>query len=80
MYKAKNINIIILHFQGSVSFKTSVFEIKDKNLLTNKFFYGIKKSFFVFNYKPLCVFKHNPLISSHYIIHDYHTRKMLKYE
>ena len=66
MYKAKNIDIIILHFQGSVSFKISVFEIKDKDLLTNKFFYGIKKLFFIYNYKPLCVFKHSPLYHTLY--------------
>ena len=38
MYKAENMNIIILHFKGNVSFKILFFEIKDKNLLINKFF------------------------------------------
>ena len=47
MYKAKNMNIIILHV-GSVSFKILFFEIKDKNLRWLTSFYGIKKSFFVF--------------------------------
>ena len=70
MYKAKNMNIIISHFKGDVSFKILFFEIKDKNLLINKFFKKSKNYFSFSNYKPLCVFKHKPLTSLHYIIHD----------
>ena len=80
MYKAKNMNIIILHFKGSVSFKVLFFDIKNKNLLINKFFTESKYHFSFSSYKTLCVFKHNPLPSLHYIIHDYHIRKMLKCE
>ena len=43
MYKAENMNIIILHFKGNVSFKILFFEIKDKNLLINKFFTEAQK-------------------------------------
>ena len=80
MYKAKNMNIIILHFKGRVSFKILFFGIKDKNLLINKFFTESKNHFSFLSYKPLCVFKHNPLTSIHYIIHDCHIWKMLKCE
>ena len=79
MYKAKNMNII-LHFKGSVSFKILFFEIKDKSLLINKFFTESKNHFPFSSRKPLCVFKHNPLTSLYYIIHDYHISKMLKCE
>ena len=78
MYKAKNMNII-LHFKGSVSFKILFFKIKDKNLLINKFFTESKNHFFFFfQVISLCFFKHNPLTLLHYIIHDYHTLKLLK--
>ena len=38
MYKAKNMDIIILHRKGSESFKILFFETKDKTLLINKTF------------------------------------------
>ena len=63
MYKAKNMKIIIMHFKGCVGFKILFFKIKDKEFLINKFFVESKSHFFVLSYKPLCVFKHNPLIS-----------------
>ena len=65
MCKAKNMNIIILHFKGRVRFKVFFFEIKDKNLLINKFFKESKNHFLFSSYKPLCVFKATPL--HHYI-------------
>ena len=80
MYKAKNMNIIILHLNGNVSFKILFFEIKEQNLLINTSFTESKTHFSFSSYKPSCVFKHNPLTSLHYIIHDYHIWKMLKYE
>ena len=80
MYKAKNIIIIILHFKDSVSFKILFFFIKDKNLLINKFLTESKNHFWFSSYMPLRVFKHNPLTSLHYIIHEYHIWKMLKCE
>ena len=70
MYKAKNMIIIISHFTGDVSFKILFFEIKDKDLLIKKFFTKSKNYFSFSNYKPLCVSKHKPLTSLHYIIHD----------
>ena len=69
MCKAKIMNIIILHFKGSVSFKILFFEIKDKNLLINKFFMESKNHFSFSSCKPLFVFKYNPLTLLHYIIH-----------
>ena len=80
MYKAKNMNTIILHFKGSVSFQVLFFEIKDKNLLINKFFMESKNHFSFSGYKPLCVFEHKPITPLHYIIYDYHIWKMLKCE
>ena len=79
MYKAKNMNIIILHFKGSVSFKVLFFNIKDKNLLINKFFTESKNYFSFSSYKTLC-FQTQPTYIITFIIHDYHIRKMLKCE
>ena len=80
MYKAKNMNIIILHFKDTVSFQVLFFEIKDKNLVINKFFMESKNHFLFSGYKPLCVFKHKLLTPLHYTICYYHIWKMLKCE
>ena len=45
MYKGKNMNTIILHSKGGASFKILFFEIKDKDLLINKFFTESKNYF-----------------------------------
>ena len=60
MYKVKNMNIIILHFKGSVNFKISFFEIKDKNLLINKFFTESKNHLSFSSYEPFMCFQTQP--------------------
>ena len=65
MYKAKNMNIIMLHFKGSVSFEIFFFEIKDKNLLINKFFTE-SKNHFCFQVTNFYVFS-NTIPLHHYI-------------
>ena len=61
MYKAKNMDIIILHRKGSESFKILFFETKDKTLLINKTFTESKIIFCFQVINLLCTFEPNPV-------------------